>query len=50
MLHFYISHRIVTRPSRVSRAPPHNTRPAFLTFNGTKYKIIKDSIKNKFDK
>ena len=35
MLHFDISHPIVKRGSRVSRAPPHPTLPAFLNLNGT---------------
>ena len=34
MLHFYSSHPIVTRGSRVSRAPLHHTLPAFLNLNG----------------
>ena len=35
MLHFVSSHSIVTRGSRVSRAPPHHTLPAFQNLNGT---------------
>ena len=34
MLHFDSSHPIVTRGSRVSRAPPHHTLPTFLNLNG----------------
>ena len=34
MLHFDSSHPIVTR---VSRAPPHHTLPAFLNLNGSKF-------------
>ena len=34
MLHFDSSHPIVKRGSRVSRAPPHHTLPAFLNLNG----------------
>ena len=30
MLHFDSSHSILTRDSRVSRAPPHQTLPSFL--------------------
>ena len=34
MFHFDNSHPIMTRSSRVSRAPPHHTLPAFLNING----------------
>ena len=33
MLHFDSSHSIVTRGSRVSRAPPRHILPAFLNLN-----------------
>ena len=36
MLHFDSSHFIVTGGSRVSRAPPRHTFPAFLNFYGIK--------------
>ena len=32
-------HPIVTRGSRVSRAPPHHTLPAFLNLNGSETRI-----------
>ena len=32
------NHPIVTRDSHVSRAPPHNTLPAFLNLHGSKLK------------
>ena len=35
MLHFDSSQPILTRGSRVSRAPPHHTLPAFLNINGS---------------
>ena len=35
MFSFGISHHMVTRGSRVSRAPPHHTLSAFLNLNGT---------------
>ena len=31
------SHPILTRGSRVSRAPPHHTLPAFLNLHGRTY-------------
>ena len=34
MLHFDSIHPIVLRGSRVSRAPPHQTLPAFLNLKG----------------
>ena len=40
MLNFDSSHPIVTRGSRVSRAPPHHILPAFLNFNGSWSHII----------
>ena len=50
MLHFDSSNPIVTRDSRVSRAPPHHNLPAFLNLNGSKsatlwiskYKILSE--------
>ena len=35
MLHFDSNHLNVTSGSRVSRAPPHHTLPAFLNLNGS---------------
>ena len=35
MLHFDSTDPIVTRGSRVSRAPPRHTIPAFLNLNGS---------------
>ena len=35
MLYFDNRHLIGTRDSRVSRAPPHHTLPAFLNLNGS---------------
>ena len=40
MLHFDSSHPIVTRGSRISRAPPYHTLPAFLNLNGSKTSAI----------
>ena len=37
MLHFDSSYLIVTRGSRVSRAPPQHTLPAFLNLNGINF-------------
>ena len=34
MLHLDSSHPILTCGSRLSRAPPHHTLPAFLYLNG----------------
>ena len=44
MLHSDSTHPIVTRGSRVSRAPPHHTLPALLNLNGSfcqKYFFVK---------
>ena len=65
MLHFDSSQPILTRGSRVSRAPPHHTLPAFLDINGSisidenynnkkisddfKYEIIQIAQKMKFE-
>ena len=40
MFFFGSSHSIVTRGTRISRAPPHNTIPAFLNVNGRKIQNI----------
>ena len=40
MLHFDSSHPIVTRGSRVSRAPPPHTLPAFLNLNGNTIMVL----------
>ena len=40
MLHFDSSHPTVTRGSRVSRAPPLHTLPAFLNINDRKTKTF----------
>ena len=37
MLYFDSSHPIVTRSSRSSCAPPHQTLPAFINLNGRKF-------------
>ena len=34
------SHPIVTRGSRISRAPPHHTLPAFLNLHDSETKIF----------
>ena len=45
LLHFDSSQPIVTRGSRVSRAPPHHALPAFLILNGN---LILQIFKVKF--
>ena len=44
MLHFDSSHLIVTRGSRVSRAPPHHTLSAFINLNGKSTYLISFGI------
>ena len=43
MLPFCSSHSIVTRGSRVSRASPHQTLPAFRNLSGAIIFVIKNS-------
>ena len=45
MLHFDSSNPIVTRGSRVSFTPPHNTLPAFINLNGIKSQLVKKKAK-----
>ena len=49
MLHFDSSHHTVKRGSRVSRAPPHHTFPAFLNPNGTWFYIYRSEISTNTD-